>query len=45
MKIVSIRTWRPMIMNFLELYELEERKKVHSKLAEIDEKYSSHWTR
>ena len=29
--------WRPMIMNFSELYGLEERKKVHSGLAERDE--------
>jgi hypothetical protein len=28
-----------MVMNFLKLYGLEERKKVHSRLAEIDEKY------
>lgn len=29
--------WRPMIMSFSELYGLEERKKVNSRLAEIDE--------
>lgn len=29
--------WRPMIMSFSELYGLEERKKAHSRLAEIDE--------
>lgn len=29
--------WRPMIMSFSELYGLEERKKAHSRLAEINE--------
>jgi hypothetical protein len=29
--------WRPMIMSLSELYGLEERKKAHSRLAEIDE--------
>ena len=29
--------WRPIIMSLSGLYGLEERKKAHSRLAEIDE--------
>lgn len=34
---IDTEKWRSMIMSFSELYGLEERKKAHSRLAEINE--------